>query len=123
MSPRLDQILNPPRVSRARILCALAIAVGADALQILLIPFAWTFAQSFVDIVAMGLVMLVLGFHPMLLPTFIIELIPGVDLIPTWTGCVLAVIALRKHAERKSAPPPIVETENPRQLEQGTTQK
>jgi hypothetical protein len=29
------------------------------------------------------------------LPTFAIEFIPVVGMLPTWTGCVAAVIALR----------------------------
>jgi hypothetical protein len=114
----IDRIVSPARLTRGRMLCAIAIAVAADVLQIMLVPLMWTFAQSLVDVVAMALVVLVLGFHPLLLPTFIIELIPGVDVIPTWTGCVIAVLALRKSAERKAAPPPIVETEERKQLGQ-----
>jgi hypothetical protein len=38
----------------------------------------------------------VIGFHPLLLPTFVLELIPVADLLPTWTGCVAVVIALRR---------------------------
>jgi hypothetical protein len=35
----------------------------------------------------------IIGFHRLLLPTFIIELLPVADLLPTWTGCVAPVIA------------------------------
>jgi hypothetical protein len=35
-----------------------------------------------------------------------------VDMLPTWTGCVIAVIALRKRAQRSSSAtiPPVVDT-------------
>ena len=48
----------------------------------------------------MLLTMWALGFHWLLLPTFVVELFPAVDMLPTWTACVIAVIALRKRAER-----------------------
>jgi len=83
---------------------AVAVAVGADGLQILLTPVAWTFAQSLVDVVAMVLTTCLLGFHPLLLPTFVIELVPLLDELPTWTACVAAVIALRRR--EKLLPPP-----------------
>ena len=84
---------------------ALAVAVIADTLQVLLMPFAWTFIESAVDVVTMALTTWILGFHLLLLPTFVVELVPIVDLIPTWTACVAAVIALRKR-EQKSSPLP-----------------
>ena len=46
----------------------------------------------------------ILGFHPLLLPTFIIELLPVADILPTWTGCVALVIALRRR-QQISTPP------------------
>ncbi len=48
----------------------------------------------------MVLTMWALGFHWLLLPTFALELVPALDDLPTWTACVIAVIALRKRAER-----------------------
>lgn len=49
----------------------------------------------------------VIGFHPLLLPTFALEFLPVADLLPTWTGCVALVVALRKkqQAPRDSRPP------------------
>ena len=55
----------------------------------------------------MILTSLALGFHVLLLPTFVIELFPFVDMAPTWTGCVLAVIALRRN---RSEPAPVSTT-------------
>jgi hypothetical protein len=95
-----------PVLSRPRIVLALAVALAADALQIALLPVAWTFAQSAVDVVAMLLVMSLLGFHLLLLPTFVIEFIPVADMLPTWTGSVIAVIALRKREPKAAASAP-----------------
>ena len=85
---------------------ALAVAAVADGLQFLLLPFEWTFLESVVDVVAMVLTMRILGFHLLLLPTFVIEFIPFIDVIPTWTACVAAVIALRKREQNRPPPPP-----------------
>jgi hypothetical protein len=101
-----------PWLTRRRIVLALVIAAAADVTQIALLPFTWTFAQAAVDVVAMVLVLPVLGFHLLLLPTFVIEFLPGVDMLPTWTGCVVAVIALKKRAQGSdptAPPPPVIE--------------
>ena len=95
------------KVTRGRIAAAMTIAFVADLLQIALLPVAWTFAQSAVDVVAMLFVIWAIGFHLLLLPTFILEFIPGVDMLPTWTACTIAVIALRKRAQDNELPPPI----------------
>lgn len=96
---KLNSAFRTPRLTRKRMFLALAVAVVADALQILLLPFAWIFVESAVDVVAMVLTTWILGFHLLLLPTFVVELIPVVDMIPTWTACVAAVIALRKRSQ------------------------
>ena len=47
--------------------------------------------------VALAILMIpLLGFHPLLLPTFLIELFPVADMMPTWTGWVALVVMLRK---------------------------
>ena len=108
LSDKLEFLFRAPRLTRLRITLAFAVAVTADGLQIGLFPVAWTFAQSAVDVVAMILTMILIGFHILLLPTFVVELIPVADMLPTWTGCVAAVIALRKRGEKSPAkePPP-----------------
>jgi NAD/NADP transhydrogenase beta subunit len=102
---KLNSLFRTPIVTRKRIVLALAVAVAADALQVLLLPVAWTFAQSAVDVVAMILIMWLLGFHLLLLPTFIVEFVPVIDMLPTWTACTAAVIAFRKREQRPPAPP------------------
>ena len=103
-----------PRLTGGRIATALAVAAVADFLQVVLLPLEWLFVQQIVDVIAMGLTIWLLGFHLLLLPTFVIEFIPLVDMLPTWTGCIIAVIALRKRAQRGSVPPIISTTEPPK---------
>jgi hypothetical protein len=100
---KLNTLFVPRELSQARMVTAVAVAAVADLLQIVLLPVAWTFAQEAIDVVAMGLTMALLGFHLLLLPTFAVEFIPVVDMLPTWTGCVVAVIALRKRAGRDNS--------------------
>lgn len=83
-------------LTTGRIALALAIAGLTDAIQIALGPLGWTFLDEFLDVIAMILISLIIGFHPLLLPTFIVEIFPLVDMLPTWTGCVGAVVLLRK---------------------------
>jgi len=93
-------LFGVPRLTRGRIVVALAGAVVADGLQFLLGPFGWTFGDQMIDVVAMVLTGWAIGFHWLLLPTFAIELVPVLDEVPTWTACVIAVIALRKREQR-----------------------
>ena len=98
-------------LTRTRIVFALAIAVAADALQFFLGPLGWVIVDSLIDVIAMVLMIILLGFHLLLLPTFVVELIPGVDMLPTWTACVVAVVVLRKRQQRagpETGAPPIV---------------
>jgi hypothetical protein len=108
--------LNPP-LTRARMRLAIIAAVVADALQLalqlLLGPIAAVGPVQVIDVVAMLFTMATLGFHFLLLPTFVIEFIPLLDMAPTWTGCVLAVIALRRRGQKSnemSIPPKLPTT-------------
>ena len=91
---------------RNRIRLAYVVAVTADALQLLLGPLGWAFADEIIDVAAMILTWRLLGFHPLLLPTFALELMPVADLLPTWTGCVALVVALRKRGQGAPPAPP-----------------
>jgi hypothetical protein len=93
-----------PVLTRNRIRLAYAVAITADALQLLLMPLAWTFIDQLIDVVAMILTTMAVGFHPLLLPTFVIEFIPLVDMLPTWTACTALVVSLRK--KQATAKPP-----------------
>jgi len=68
------------------------VALAADAIQIFGLPFFSEGALSPVDdaldmIVAVVLVKL-LGWNWAFLPTLLAELVPGLDLFPTWTAAV-----------------------------------
>ena len=86
------------RLSTARIAAAVAVAVAADICSFAIGPFGITFADEIIDVAVMGIESWLLGFHWMFLPTFVIEVVPLVDALPTWTACVLAVVAIRKRA-------------------------
>ena len=89
-------------------LLALAVAMVADGLQSLLGPLGWVLVDQAIDAVAMVLTIGLLGFHVLLLPTFLVELVPVLDELPTWTACVAAVIALRKREQNSTPTPPII---------------
>jgi len=101
---KLNNFFRPARLTRGRMAFALAVAVISDGLQMALGPLGWFGLVQVIDVVAMVLTTLTLGFHLLLLPTFALEFIPLVDMIPTWTGCVVAVIALRKRSETPASP-------------------
>jgi len=89
-------MFQTPVLTRNRVRLAYAVAITADALQILLGPLGWAFADEIIDAAAMFLTWRAIGFHPLLLPTFALEFIPLVDMLPTWTACVALVVSLRK---------------------------
>jgi len=93
----------PPVLTKTRIWWAYGVAVTTDVLQFVLGPFGWAFADEILDVIAAGATWQLLGFHPLLLPTFAVEFLPVTDLLPTWTGCVALVIALRK--KQQAIPP------------------
>lgn len=94
-----------PTLTPKRIWFAFTVAVVTDAIQLGLGPVGWAFADQALDVLAMVLTCGALGFHMLLLPTFVIEFFPVADMLPTWTGCVGAVVVLRKRAQ--SRPPPL----------------
>jgi hypothetical protein len=89
-------LLTAPLLTPRRIALAFVLAGLADALQIAIGPAGWFFFDEIMDVLAMVAMTLLLGFHPLFLPTFIIEIVPFVDMLPTWTACVGAVVMLRK---------------------------
>jgi hypothetical protein len=97
---------QPPVLTRNRIRLAYSIGVTADVLQLLLGPPGWAGADELIDVAAMVLIWRVIGFHPLLLPTFALEFLPVADWLPTWTGCVAIVVALRKKQQAVVPPPP-----------------
>lgn len=88
--------------SRARL--AFALAVLVDAIQVPLQGVSLTGVGTLpaealdvaIDAATALIISRLIGFHWMLLPTLAIELIPFIDLAPTWVACVGYVIAKRK---------------------------
>jgi hypothetical protein len=100
---------KPPHLTRTRIVLALLVAAGADGFQILLLQFGWFGPDQVIDVIAALLIAWLIGFHFLLLPTYIVELIPVVDDLPTWIACTAAVIALRRREQSRTPPsaPPV----------------
>jgi len=86
----------PRRLTPSAVRTAYTVAVTIDAAQFLLGPFGWAGADEVLDAAAMYVITRLLGFHPLLLPTFVLEFVPFTDLLPTWTGCVALVIRARR---------------------------
>lgn len=85
-----------------RVKLARTVALCADVLQIVALPLFLPGALSPWDDaldVVVGLVLLrLVGWHWAFLPAFVGELVPGLDLFPTWTAAVL--FATRGKIER-----------------------
>jgi hypothetical protein len=92
---------------------AMVIAATADGVQLILGGFGWVGLDQAIDCVAMVAISWLIGFHVLFLPTFVVELVPLLEDLPTWTACTAAVIALRKHEQNKQPPPPPPPPEKP----------
>jgi hypothetical protein len=92
-------------MTRNRVRLAYGVAIVTDLAQLLLGPVGWTFADEILDLIAMIAISRLIGFHPLLLPTFVLELFPVADLLPAWTVCVSLVLTLQRR-QRVQAPPP-----------------
>ena len=95
-----------------RVLAARIIAVVADAIQLGLLPLfaggAVTVFDAALDAVVGAAMVALLGWHWAFLPAFAVELLPGIDLAPTWTIAVFFVTrrANTSVSVEPSAPPP-----------------
>ena len=87
---------------RWRLQIAMALAVGADALQLLVMPLfsegALSPADDVLDLVIAAVLVRLVGWHWEFLPAFAAELVPGVDLVPFWTLAVANVYRKMKNA-------------------------
>ena len=99
--------------SRAR--AAWIVALLADGIQIGLAPFTGalsTWVDKPLDVVVMIALWRLLGWHWVLLPSFLVELVPYVEVAPTWTLAVW--LATRRSRDKaiettKSGDPPIAD--------------
>jgi hypothetical protein len=84
---RHDKILTTRRIRVARY-----VAIAVDAIQWILLPLTMGGAASPVndalDVGTAAFMIAILGWRWAFLPTFLAEIIPFVDLVPTWTLAV-----------------------------------
>jgi len=94
--------LTPTRLRAAWI-----IAIAVDALQLGLFPITLTLSTWLdkpLDLIAMSVLWYLVGWHWALLPTFVVELVPFVELVPTWT-LALWLISRKQKAQIKTIRP------------------
>ncbi len=88
-----DETIQMPQ--RTRFQVAMALAVVADALQIIFLPlFVEGAASPADDILDFGVgaaLAYLLGWHWEFAPSLVAKLVPGVDLVPLWTLAVANV--------------------------------
>jgi hypothetical protein len=97
---RTTGVLEARPLVRRRIILALGIAIAADCLQLAISGLGWFGPDQIIDLVVMLALIPLIGFHWLLLPSFVLELVPVLDDLPTWTGCVIAVVAIRRRQLR-----------------------
>ena len=100
------QLLAPRRVTPSSVRMAYVVGMAVDAMQLILGPLGWAGFDEALDVGAMYATSRLLGFHPLLLPTFVLEFVPFTDMLPTWTGCVALVIRIRRRQGMVSDEPP-----------------
>ncbi len=96
-------LLTPRRVWIAR-----SLAVLVDLAQVALLPAELTPLNNGIDVATAVALVALVGWHWAFLPTFLAEMVPFVDLVPSWTLAVM--IATRG---RVTEPPPTVVVEAP----------
>lgn len=86
------------------------VAMAADALQIAVFPLfvegVVSPADSVLDLLVGVTLVRLLGWHWAFLPSLAAELIPGMDLFPTWTAAVWFVTRQRTQSEEPEILPP-----------------
>jgi len=102
--------MKRPPLTRRRLYAALAVALVADLIDVAvtgaenatlglgLIP-GEVFSGG-LDLVVMGIMWRLLGYHWLFLPSFVLELVPEVEALPTWLGCVGLVAWQRRRKDR-----------------------
>jgi len=75
-----------PLGSHARLAAAFAVAVASDLLSVWLELFPP--AQIVLDLATAGILFLLLGRQPLLLPALVAEAIPGLAIVPSWVIAV-----------------------------------
>jgi hypothetical protein len=107
--------LAPRALTPVRIRAARSIAIAADFLQIVVFPVfaggAASIVNDILDVAVAVSMSLLVGWHWAFLPSFLAELVPFFDLVPTWTAAVF--FATRKGTAQNPATGagPVIDTE------------
>jgi hypothetical protein len=106
--------LAPQTLTPVRIRAARSIAIAADFLQIVVFPVfaggAASIVNDILDVAVAVSMSLLVGWHWAFLPSFLAELVPFFDLVPTWTAAVF--FATRKGtAQSPAGAGPVIDTE------------
>jgi hypothetical protein len=100
----------PGAISSSEQRLAWMVAIAADAAQILALPlFAGggsSPADTVLDLVVAAILTRLLGWHWAFVPTLLAELIPGLDLFPTWTAAVFYVTRQQSRSDKPEILPP-----------------
>ncbi len=76
------------------------LAIIADLLQLVVFPLfvegAMSPADDLLDLGIAGVLTYLVGWHWEFLPSFLVKLVPGVDLVPLWTLAVANVYRKQK---------------------------
>ena len=82
-----------PAPAPGRVWLARSIAIAADLVQIVAFPFFLPGAASpwsdALDLAVAAAMTVLIGWHWAFLPSFVAEVVPGLDLVPTWTAAVV----------------------------------
>jgi hypothetical protein len=93
-----------------RMKAALILAIVADLIQLIIFPIFITGVESpaddMLDVCVAGLLGYLLGWHWEFLPSFLVKLVPGVDLVPLWTLAVANVYRKSRPQTVKFEPGP-----------------
>lgn len=101
--------LTPEKIKQAYIIAIVADMIQLPVFIAMLTGILTVPSEALditLDIATMLLISRAVGFHWALLPCFVLEALPGVGLIPTWTACTALVIAYRKKQLRRQSPNP-----------------
>jgi hypothetical protein len=110
------------QLTKKRIVIAYTVAIVADLLEfpisaleltVIAAPLAM-FLSFMLDVFVFGIMTFLLGFHWLFLPSFLVEVVPGLDMLPTWVGCVWFVVRQRKKEQnfKPASAPKIIKEQN-----------
>ncbi|HEY7574936.1 MAG TPA: hypothetical protein VIB08_07205 [Thermoanaerobaculia bacterium] len=98
--------MEKPSRDFRRVWLARGLAMAADLLEIVVFPvFAPGIASPVadaLDLAMAGLLTALLGWHWAFLPSFVVEVVPGLTLVPTWTAA--AFFVTRGEGRRPASP-------------------